>query len=187
MWKLFGKILVALGILAGAGTASAEQNAYDFEFLSIDKKPMPLSQYRGKLMLVVNTASECGFVGQYEGLQTLWERYKDRGLVVIGVPSNNFGSQEPRSCEEILQFTRKKYGITFPLTDKVSVRGSDAHPFYAWANDQAGFMGVPRWNFHKYLIGTKGQLIDWWSSTSGPLSDDIIEEIEENLPKPKQK
>lgn len=157
------------------------RNAYDFSFTAINGEPMPLEQYEGRVVLVVNTASQCGFTGQYDKLEALWNRYKDRGLTVIGVPSNDFGRQEPGSAEEILDFCRLNYGVTFPLADKTPVSGKDAHPFYLWAGEKAGFLGRPKWNFHKYLIGADGQFLDWFSTPTDPLSDRITRAIEKAL------
>ncbi len=134
----------------------------------------------------MNVASQCGLVGQYEGLQNLYETYKDRGLVVIGVPSNDFGGQEPGSEEEIQDFASNKYGVTFPMTQKYSVSGKTAHPFYSWAADQGKggmLFSRPRWNFHKYLIAPDGSLAASFGSQVGTDSTKLINAIEEALPK----
>ncbi|MEM6666158.1 MAG: glutathione peroxidase, partial [Pseudomonadota bacterium] len=117
--------------------------AFTFDFRTIDNKPMPLEQFRGKALLVVNTASFCGFTGQYGDLQDVWERYRDDGLVVIGVPSNDFGEQEPGTAEEIKTFCEVNFDIDFPLARKVAVKGADAHPFYAWARETLGAAKAP--------------------------------------------
>ncbi len=153
-------------------------NAHQFSFNTIDGKVIAFSDFKGKPVLVVNTASQCGFTPQYADLQTLWDEYKDRGLVVLGVPSNNFGGQEPGSETEIAQFVDKEFKITFPLTEKAEVQGKNAHPFYAWANNEAGFLGSPKWNFHKYLIGPDGELVDWYSSTTKPTAEKVRTKIE---------
>jgi glutathione peroxidase len=160
-------------------------SAYDFSFESIEGDPLPLAQYAGKVVLIVNTASECGFSPQFEGLQLLWERYKAHGLVVVGVPSNDFGGQEPGSAAEIQNYCRVNYGVDFPLTAKTHIKGVDAHPFYLWAQDQLGFLSKPRWNFHKYLISRDGRLDDWFSTLTKPKSDKVIRSIERLLAKPK--
>lgn len=159
-------------------------NAYQFSFKSIDGEDMLLSDFRGKAVLIVNTASQCGFTKQYKDLQTLYELYKDQGLVVIGVPCNDFGKQEPGDLETIKNFTQKQYGVTFPLTQKYSVKGNDAHPFFKWAEDQkkgALFQSSPKWNFHKFLIDTKGDLVKSYGSQVNPSSVKIREEIERIL------
>lgn len=160
----------------------ADGNAHDFAFSSIEGDALPMSVFKGKIVLVVNTASLCGFTRQYEALQSLWSRYRDRGLIVLGVPSNDFGSQEPGTADEISTFCEVNYGIDFPMTDKVQVKGDAAHPFYRWAARQVGFAGKPRWNFHKYLIGPDGRLIDWFSTPTKPTAARVIEAIEALLP-----
>jgi glutathione peroxidase len=156
-------------------------SAHEFEFKSIDGKPLKLSDFAGKAVLVVNTASECGFTPQYAGLESLWRKYGDRGLVVLGVPSNDFGRQEPGSEAEISQFCSTRYGVTFPLTAKYPVTGKDAHPLYHWITMQAGDTAAPRWNFHKYLIDKKGELVGVFPSKVAPESKPLIEAIEEQL------
>ncbi|MEZ5525817.1 MAG: glutathione peroxidase [Pseudomonadales bacterium] len=157
-------------------------NAHDFEFTSIDGKALPLADFKGKCILIVNTASECGFTPQYEGLQTLWETYKDKGLVVIGVPSNDFGEQEPGSESEIRTFCHTNYHVDFYLTDKQKVKGEDAHPLYKAISDELGKTAAPKWNFHKYLIAPDGELAELWPSKVEPLSAEVKSAIEENLP-----
>jgi glutathione peroxidase len=159
-------------------------SAYDFDFTGIDGKPMPLSAWRGKALLIVNTASFCGYTKQYAGLQELRTRYETAGLVVIGVPSNDFGEQEPKSEGEIKTFCEGSFGVTFPLTSKQDVVGSNAHPFYKWAADAMGPAGVPNWNFHKYLIGRDGRLLRSFSTKLSPTSPEIIDCIEKALAEP---
>jgi glutathione peroxidase len=148
-------------------------SVYDFEFTGIDGKPMKLADWRGKALLIVNTASFCGYTKQYAGLQELSTRYEKADLVVIGVPSNDFGEQEPKSEGEIKNFCRSTFGVTFPLTTKQHVVGPDAHPFYKWAAEAMGPAGVPNWNFHKYLIGRDGRLLRSFSTRLSPMSDEI--------------
>lgn len=147
---------------------AADHSLFDFTLTGLDGKPMPLSKFKGHAVLLVNTASECGFTGQYDGLEKLWEQNKDRGLVIIGVPSNDFGGQEPGSNGEIATFCKRNYGVTFPLADKSVVSGDDAIPVYKWAEAQAGFLGKPRWNFHKYLFDKNGKFVSWYSSMTEP-------------------
>ena len=166
---LFFMVMMMFGL---AKTATAE-TAYDFSFTSIDGQAMPLAQFSGKAVLVVNTASACGFTPQYDELQALYDAYRDKGLVVLGVPSNDFGKQEPLTEEGIKEFCEVNFNITFPLTEKEVVKGEDAHPFYRWAAEELGGLAKPRWNFHKYLIGPDGRLRDWFSTTTSPVSSKI--------------
>jgi glutathione peroxidase len=164
--------------------AALPVSAHEFRFETIGGEPLPLAQYAGKVVLVVNTASECSFAPQFEGLQILWERYRERGLVVLGVPSNDFGGQEPGSASEIKTYCRVSYGVDFPLTSKTRVKGADAHPFYVWARDQLGFLAKPRWNFHKYLLARDGRLDDWFSTMTEPTSARVIRAIKRLLDEP---
>ena len=143
--------------------------------------PINLSEFKGKKLLFVNVASKCGFTPQYAGLQNLHETYKDKGLVVSGVPSGDFANQEFSQILEVKEFTDKKFNITFSLTDISQVKGSNAHPFYLWANSKSGFIGSPKWNFHKYLIDKNGNFAAWFSSATKPESKKIIKAIEELL------
>ncbi len=156
-------------------------SAFDFEFKGIDGQPLALSQFRGRPVIVVNTASACGFTPQYADLETLWRRYRDRGLVVLGVPSNDFGAQEPAAEAEIKGFCESTYDVDFPLTAKQVVIGGAAHPFYRWVVDEAGEAAAPKWNFHKYLIGPDGALAGLWPSKVAPLDPAIVAAIEELL------
>lgn len=170
--------LGAAALLATAMPALAQQpqgTAYDFGFTAIEGGELPLSQYRGKTVLVVNTASMCGFTPQYKGLQTLWERYRDRGLVVLGVPSNDFGGQEPGSAKEIKEFCDVNFAVDFPMTTKEPVKGANAHPFYKWVTAQKG---EPKWNFHKYLIGPDGKLIEAYGSRVEPQDPALTAAVE---------
>lgn len=153
-------------------------SAHQYDFTTIDHKPLPLKDFQGHPVLVVNTASECGYTPQYAGLQTLWEQYRKKGLVVLGVPSNDFGQQEPGSEKEVREFCSTRYGVDFPLTSKQKVIGADAHPFYRWIVEQVGEDGAPRWNFHKYLIDADGRLVDMWPSRVEPLDSEITAAID---------
>jgi len=173
-------IFLALSALAQPA-AQSRANAYQFSFTSIDGQNMPLSDFRGKAVLIVNTASQCGFTKQYTDLQNLYTTYKDQGLVVIGVPCNDFGNQEPGDLEAIKDFTQNNFGITFPLTQKYSVKGDYAHPFFTWAaNQQKGafLQSSPKWNFHKYLINKSGDLVKSYGSHISPTSPDITQDIQ---------
>jgi glutathione peroxidase len=158
-------------------------SAHDFEFAGIDGGTIKLSQFAGKPVLVVNTASECGFTPQYRGLQALWERYRERGLVVLGVPSNDFGAQEPGNEAEIRTFCSTRFGITFPMTAKSAVTGKNAHPFYQWAAAQSGAKTAPQWNFHKYLLDAQGGLAGAFATSLAPEAKTLVEAIESQLPK----
>jgi glutathione peroxidase len=159
----------------------AETTAHDFTFTGIDGKPLPLAQFKGHPVLVVNTASECGYTPQYEGLEALWQAYRDKGLVIVGIPSNDFGAQEPGTAEEIATFCKVNYGVTFPLADKTVVKGKDAHPFYKWAEEQAGEQGRTKWNFHKFLIGADGRFTGWFSTQTTPMGPKIRTAVEKLL------
>lgn len=162
---------------------TAEENAHSFEFVALGgKQKLPLDAWRGQPVLIVNTASFCGYTPQYSDLQDLWQRYRDRGLVVLGVPSNDFGQQEPGSAEEIARFCETRYAIDFPLTDKTRVIGPDAHPFYRWIVANLGEAGAPRWNFHKYLIGPDGALAGAWPAQVSPGDPALTAAIEQALP-----
>lgn len=175
-----------LSILVFCGAASAQTKpattAHEFEFQSIEGDPLPLGTYQGKAVLVVNTASRCGFVKQYGDLQDVWQRYRDRGLVVLGVPSNDFGGQEPGTEAEIKDFCEVNFDVDFPMTEKVHVRGDNIHPFYRWAAEELGAMAKPRWNFHKYLIAPDGRLVDWFATTTNPTAEQVLHAIEAILP-----
>jgi glutathione peroxidase len=170
-----------MALMVQAPAAAQTPGAFDHEFEAIEGGKMPLSAWRGKALLVVNTASFCGYTPQYEGLQKLWERYEAKGLVVIGVPSNDFGAQEPKSESEILGFCKGAYNVTFPLTTKVGVKGAGAHPFYVWARETLGVGSAPGWNFHKYLVARDGRLIAGYGSSVEPLSPQLIKAVEAAL------
>ncbi|MGH6894757.1 MAG: glutathione peroxidase [Dongiaceae bacterium] len=157
-------------------------SAHDFTFSAIDGSSMPLSRFKGKAVLVVNTASECGYTPQYKDLEALWKRYRDRGLVVLGVPCNDFGAQEPGTEKEIKDFCEVNFGVDFPLTAKAHVTGADAHPFFKWAAGVVGEGASPRWNFHKYLVGPDGELAGWFPTKTSPTAADVTRAVEEALP-----
>jgi len=156
--------------------------AHDHTLTAIDGQPLPLSRYAGKAVLLVNTASECGFTPQYAGLQRLWRSHRDRGLVVLGVPSNDFGAQEPGSEAEIATFCTTRYQVDFPMTAKQQVTGPGAHPLYRWIVEAAGEAAAPRWNFHKYLIDPQGNLAGAWPSRVAPDAPELLSAIEAVLP-----
>ena len=177
---------IIIGVLAMLPlSSSAEESvhtAYDFSFTKlIEDKPLALSDFKGKVILVVNTASKCGFTHQYDGLKEIYKKYKDQGLVIIGVPSDDFGHQELGNNEEIGAFCSENYGVTFPMAAKEHVKGNDAHPFYKWAAKELGFGTRPKWNFHKYLVNRKGELIDYFNSMTSPNASQITKAIEAAL------
>ena len=147
--------------------------AYDFAFKTIEGQPLPLTTYKDKVVLVVNTASACGLTPQYDGLEKLFTDYKDKGLVVLGVPCNQFMGQEPGTEAEIKSFCETKFNIDFPLTSKEDVKGETAHPFYKWARETLGEPADPAWNFHKLLVGKDGKLIRAFGPRTEPLADEI--------------
>ena len=153
-------------------------SVYDFEALSIEGQPAHLSTQRGKVLLIVNTASECGFTPQFGGLESLWKEYRDKGLVIVGFPSNEFGGQDPGSNEEIGAFCQRNYGVSFPMMSKIEVNGASAHPLYKWLTAEApGLLGSKaiKWNFTKFLVGRDGQVIKRYAPQEAPekLANDI--------------
>jgi glutathione peroxidase len=173
--------VISLFLMGLFMTTAQAKTAYDFSFQSIDGDVLPLSKFKGQVILIVNTASQCGFTKQYTGLQALWEAYRDKGLVVLGVPSNDFGKQEPGSEEEIKEFCEVNFNVNFPLSEKEGVSGKDAHPFYQWAKQELGFIAAPKWNFHKYLIDRNGNLVDWFATTTDPNSAKVKDKVEKIL------
>jgi glutathione peroxidase len=152
-------------------SASVTSDIYGFEAASLDGGRTPLSEYRGKVLLVVNTASKCGFTPQYEGLEALWRKHRDQGFVVLGFPCNQFGAQEPGNADEIASFCSLTYDVTFPMMAKVDVNGSAAHPLWAWLKSQKkGLLGSPgiKWNFTKFLVGRDGRVIGRFPPTTPP-------------------
>ena len=160
----------------------AARSVYDFDALSIDGRPAALASQRGKVLLIVNTASACGFTPQFAGLEQLWQTYRDRGLVVIGFPSNEFGAQDPGSNDEIASFCQLNYGVSFPMMAKVKVNGRDAHPLWQWLTAEApGVLGTQavKWNFTKFLVGRDGQVLKRYAPTDTPES--LAQDIEKAL------
>lgn len=156
-------------------------NVYDFRLPALDGGTIDLADYRGKPLLIANTASKCGFTGQYAGLQRLWNQFAPRGLTVLGVPCNDFGGQEPGSETEIGAFCQKNYGVTFPMAAKLHVVGKQAHPLFRFLGDQGGALARPRWNFYKYLVAPDGTLATWFSSLTKPDSSRVIAAIQAHV------
>ena len=157
-----------------------EKVFFDFNIKSISGDIIDLKEYKNKVVLVVNTASYCGFTKQYEDLQVLWEKYKSKGLIVLGIPSNSF-NQEKANDKDVKQFCEVNFNINFPLTTIIDVKGEDAHKIYKWAENNYGKAAIPKWNFHKILIDKEGKIIDTFNSFTNPLSKKIINKIEELL------
>ena len=179
MKQLLIIFLLMFGILEKA-SADYSKLVYDFEFNSIDGNKIKLSGFKNKVLVVVNVASRCGYTPQYEGLQMLWSNYKNKNLVVIGVPTNNF-KQEPGNNKEIKDFCETNFGINFPMTEKTNVIGKDAHPFYKWAKKNHGIGAIPKWNFHKIVIGKNGKVVDTFASFTKPTSDKFLNLIEKEI------
>ena len=158
-------------------TGNYEKLAYDFNFNDLDGSPLNLSEYKNKVIIVINVASQCGFTKQYEDMQKVWEVYQDKGIIMLGVPSNDFGNQEPGTSEEIKNFCEAKFGITFPMTEKVKVKGDQAHPFYIWAKESYGKTAIPKWNFHKIIVDKSGKIANTFSSMTNPSSKKFIKTL----------
>ena len=159
---------------------SSEGSLYDFEIKSISGEKIRLSDYKNKVILLVNTASQCGFTPQYSGLQKIYDRYKDDDFIVLGVPSNDF-NQELSNEKDVKKFCEIRYGVNFPLTSIQKIKGENAHPLYKWISGNVSAIGQPRWNFHKYLISKDGNILNWFSSMTSPTSDNLTKQIEEAL------
>jgi glutathione peroxidase len=178
-------ILGLLILLTGASLFAAS-GIYDFSLPSIDGKPMPLENFKGKVILLVNVASRCGFTPQYSALETIYERYKDRGFVILGFPANNFGGQEPGTNAEIKTFCSTKYNVTFPLYSKVSVKGADQTPLYSYLTQEAGasIAGEIKWNFTKFLVDRQGKVVQRFEPAVTPDSPEVTSAIENLLKQP---
>ena len=176
-YLLVGAILImATSLFAGSGL-------YSFTLNSIDGKPAPLADYKGKVVLIVNVASQCGYTPQYSALEAIYEKYKDRGFVIVGFPANNFGAQEPGTNEEIKTFCSRKYNVTFPMYAKISVKGSDQAPLYAYLTKETGtgIAGEIKWNFTKFLVDRNGNVVQRFEPAVTPDSTDVTTAIEKQL------
>lgn len=181
MWRAW--IMVAALCVAAPAKAEEPQGAHAFAFTAIEGTPLPMESYAGRPVLVVNTASRCGYTYQYTALQRLWAAYRDRGLIVVGVPSNDF-NQEPGTAEQIKTFCEVNFDVDFPLTEKVHVVGPESHPLFTWLRKELGEDAGPRWNFSKFLVGPDGSAIAAWPSKVEPDSPAVTARIEALLPPP---
>ena len=182
----FGLAAIAVASLLGGGAATAARDGQRLDWRSlslVDIAGVPLdpATFEGRVVLVVNTASRCAFTPQYDGLEALWDRYRGRGLVVLGVPSNDFGNQEPGSNEDIARFCQSTFGVSFPMTGKASVIGPNAHPVFRWAREVGGRAAVPGWNFHKLLIDRDGRLVGTFTSYQRPDTPEVTTAVERAL------
>ena len=177
-------IMFLILMMAALKDASAEEaKIYGFQMKTIDGKEVSLGDFKGKALLIVNVASRCGFTPQYEGLEKLYEKYKGRGLEILGFPANNFMGQEPGTNEEIKKFCGLKYKVTFPMFSKISVKGKDIHPLYRYLTQESGLDGDISWNFNKFLVSPEGKIVARFGSRTEPLSKELEEKLESILPK----
>lgn len=179
---LFSSKIFAQASSPAVAPAASDQNVHSFTMKNIDGEEVPLAQYKGKALLIVNTASKCGYTPQYAGLEQLYEQYKSRGFEVLAFPANNFMSQEPGSDQEIKSFCLLKYKTTFPVFAKSSVKGGDINPLYQYLTTQAGFSGPIKWNFNKFLVGPDGKVVARFDSGVEPMSAELVAQVEKVLP-----
>ena len=179
--RIFIYILIFMFSFFNKSMSNNSQIFYDLNIESINGDELNIAGMNGKTILLVNVASNCGFTKQYDELQKLYDNYRDKGLIVIGVPSNQFGGQEPGTESEIKDFCETNFNITFPITSKYDVKGSNAHPIYLWAKETYGKSAVPKWNFHKILINKEGKIEDTYLSFTNPLSNRITKKLEQIL------
>jgi len=180
---IFFLFIIMFSFLGINTKADYNKLAYEFKFNDLDGNELNLNEFKNKVIVVVNVASQCGFTNQYEDMQKIWNKYQDKGVIILGVPSNDFGKQEPGNSEEIKNFCEAKFGITFPMTEKVSVKGENAHPFYVWARENHGKSAIPKWNFHKIIINRLGKIEDTFASITNPSSKKFITALEKTLNK----
>ncbi len=178
-------LIFMISFLGNQSSANYEKLAYDFKFKDLDGSDLNLNDFKEKVIVVVNVASQCGFTNQYADMQKVWEKYQNDGLIMIGVPSNDFGKQEPGTSQEIKNFCEAKFGISFLMTEKVIVKGDKAHPFYLWAKKNYGKQAVPKWNFHKIIINRYGKVEETFTSITNPSSKKFIFTLETALNKKK--
>jgi len=179
--KIIVYIIILMFSFFNKTMSDTSKTFFDFKINSINGDELDLSIFDGKTILLVNVASNCGFTKQYDDLQKLYDDFKDKGLVVVGVPTNQFGGQEPGSETEIKNFCETNFNISFPMTSKYDVKGDNAHPIYLWAKDTYGKSTVPKWNFHKILINKQGKIDDTFASFTAPMSKKIIKKLKKIL------
>ncbi len=177
---VFIGLLIIMLFFKNSVSANYDKVFYDFQLNSISGEVIDLKEYKNKVILVVNTASYCGFTKQYDGLQMLWEKYKSKGLIVLGVPSDSF-NQEKKTNKDVKEFCEVNFNVNFPLTEIIEVKGEKAHPIYKWAKKNYGNSAIPKWNFHKILINKEGKVQNTYSSLTKPMSNKIISEIDNIL------
>ena len=177
----FTLIIIMISFFTSNLSANYDKLAYDFSFKDLNGSNLNLNEFKNKVIVVVNVASQCGFTKQYDDMQKIWEKYQSNGIIILGVPSNDFGNQEPGSSTEIKNFCEAKFGITFPMTEKINVKGDNAHLFYKWAKKNYGKPAVPKWNFHKIIIGKDGKIHDTFASITNPSSKKFIKSIKKAL------
>ena len=184
MKKIINLLIIILTVLFNFNikvNSMENKKLYDIEIESITGEIISLNKYKGKTILLVNVASNCGFTKQYSDLQNLWEKYREKDLIVIGMPSNQFGGQEPGSNTEIKDFCETNFNINFLMTSKNDVKGENAHEIYKWAKISYGKSAIPKWNFHKILINKEGTIVDTFASFTNPMSKKVILKIEKIL------
>ena len=177
---MFKFLIIILSMFFSSKSMSSDKSFHDFSIESISGGDIKLADYKNKVVLLVNTASQCGFTPQYAGLQKIYDRYKDDGLVVLGVPSDDF-KQELSSDDDVKKFCEIRYGVNFPLTSIQKIKGESAHPLYKWISGNTSVIGQPRWNFHKYLISKEGKILNWFSSMTSPTSEGLLNQVEQAL------
>ena len=177
-------IIIFFMIFSFINSAKSYQgkSLYDLSFKGINGETIQMEKYKNNVIIVVNVASRCGYTPQYEDLQFVWEKYRENNLIILGVPTNNF-KQEPGTNEEIKNFCETNFGINFPMTEKIDVIGTNAHPFYKWAKKNHGLGAIPKWNFHKIVIGKDGKIVDTFASFTKPTSKKFINLIEKEIKK----
>mgnify|MGYP001395865171 CR=1 FL=1 len=180
-FKIIFYILVFMFSFLNKGITNNQKTLFDFKINSINGNQLDLSNYKGKAVLIVNVASNCGFTKQYDDLQNLYDHYKEQNFVILGIPSNQFGGQEPGSEDQIKDFCKTNFNITFPMTSKYNVKGENAHEIFKWAKENHGKSAVPKWNFHKILINKEGKIEDTFASMTKPMSKKLVKTIEDIL------
>ena len=182
LWRISASLPIGV-LLIMVASASAGSGLYNFTLNSIDGKPAPLADYKGKVVMIVNVASQCGYTPQYSALESIYERYKDKGFVILGFPANNFGAQEPGTNEEIKTFCTRKYNVTFPMYAKISVKGADQSPLYSYLTKQTppGIGGDIKWNFTKFLVDRNGNVVQRFEPAITPDSKEVTGAIEKQL------